>query len=250
MYKGDIFMKHITAVIGSPHFRSSNTVQLTTDFLEVVRQADSSISYEVISLGSQNIGVCKGCWACTRTGACVIQDDLPAIHAKLLASDMVILGSPVYVEHVSAQLKAFIDRSFIWFHTLRLIGKPSMSVLTTGGSGISTTEKYLDEILYLLGTIPVGHLRGIGYEPGNFPGRERCRDTYRKLAHKAAAILNGQKPLRPTFWNYWYFWGMKMKSQRGAQWLPFEHEYWQKSGWAKLSYDQAAQLAKEGTAAS
>lgn len=241
-------MKKITAIIGSPHSKSSNTCQLTHDFLEMVQEFDRSITYEVISLGNQKVGVCKGCWACTRQGVCVVQDDLHTLHAKLLDSDLIILGTPVYVEQVSAQLKMFIDRSFIWLHTLRLIGKPALTVLTTGGSGSGPTEKYLNEVLYCLGAIPVGHVRGLGYEPGNLPNREKYRRQYRKLAQKVADILNGKRALRPSLQNLWYFWGMKSKAKYGAQWLPYEHEYWQKSGWAKLSYSQALKLDREKAA--
>jgi multimeric flavodoxin WrbA len=235
-------MKTITAIIGSPHTRGSNTFCMVKDFLETVHSLDESIQYEIISLGSRPVGLCKGCWGCTKVGECVMQDGLQDIQSRLLASDLVILGSPVYVEHVSAQMKAFVDRSFIWLHTFRLLGKPALTAVTTGGSGMSPTEKYLNEVLYLLGTIPIGHLRGIAYQAGNFPTREKVKAKYISLAERTVAVLNRKKPLRPSFWNRWYFWGMKSKLRYGGDMLAFENRYWQERGWVKLSYDAAVRL--------
>jgi multimeric flavodoxin WrbA len=233
-------MKKITALIGSPHLLSSNTLSLTQGFLQIVQTIEPSIETEIISLGAQQVGFCKGCWHCTRMGSCALKDDLPLIQQKLLESDMIILGSPVYVEQVSAQMKAFIDRIFIWLHTLRLIGKPSLTVVTTAGSGIQATENYLNNVLYLLGTIPIGHLRGIAFRPSEFPKREETLNKYQSLAIKTAAILNGEKALHPTLKNQLYFWAMKSKAHFGATYLPYENEFWKKSGWNKMTYSQAA----------
>ncbi|MDD5258843.1 MAG: flavodoxin family protein [bacterium] len=235
-------MKKITAIIGSPIKERSNTGTLVKDFLEMVKSFDNTIQYEVIILGEKNVAMCKGCWSCTQKGSCVIIDDLQELQEKLLTSDLIILGSPVYVQHVSAQFKAFTDRLFIWFHTLRLIGKPALTAITTSRTGIRPTEKYLNMILFLLGTIPIGHLRGIAYRPGEFPQRDQIKRKYKKLARKTALILSGQEKVRPKVLNRYYFWGMKMKAKHGGSQLPFENEYWKKKGWFNKSFCQAAKI--------
>jgi len=241
-------MKKIVAVIGSPNEEKSNTCALVSDFLQQVQALDATVQYEIISLGRRRIEPCRGCWGCTRKGECVHQDDLQDIQARLLESDLFILGSPVYVDHVSAQMKIFIDRSFLWLHTLRLIGKPALTALTTAGSGAGPAERYLSEILYLFGAIPLGHLRGIAYQPGNFPQREACAKKHRLLAQRVAAVLNGQHVLRPRLQNYWYFWGMQTKARYGAGLLSYEHEYWQRKGWERLTFAQAMNRERSGGA--
>ncbi len=238
-------MKKITAIIGSPIKNKSNTATLTRDFLESVKKYCNELEYEIIVLGNKNISMCKGCWICTQKGSCNITDDLKELQDKLLASDLIILGSPVYVENVSAQFKAFADRMFIWFHTMRLIGKPSLTAVTTAKVGIKKVEKYLNEILYLLGTIPIGHLRGIAYRPGEFPERNKIKEKYLRLAKKTALILKGQRKIKPKILNKYYFWGMKMKAKYGASWLPFEEEYWKNKDWFDKTFSQAVRLEEQ-----
>lgn len=245
--------KKAIALIGSPHGERSNTVALAGRFLEALArkcQGAGGFAHEVISLGKKHIEPCRGCWNCTRTGVCPIGDDLREIHAKLLAADLVILGTPVYVDHVSAQLKSFADRSFTWLHTLRLIGKPSLSILTTAGSGKIAVRKYLRKLLYLFGTIPLGHLAGIAYRPGEFPGLARLDGRIERLAGKAARVLTGRRRLRPRMLNGLYFLAMKLKAKFGAEWLPYEHGYWRERNWFSKSYRQAAELERTRRGAS
>jgi multimeric flavodoxin WrbA len=223
-------MKKITAVIGSPRGSKSTTAMLTKNFMELVKEHCPDLEYEIIMLDGSSLSCCKGCMACTKAGECIIvNDDLQSILQKLKKSDMVILGSPVYVNTVSAQFKVFADRIFVWLHTLRLLGKPSLSVITTAGSGISPTKKYLDMILYLLGTIPMGCLTASEYKNKDYYTMEYCRKKYTPLAIKAAKILNGNIRLKPRFLNNFYFWCMKAKAKYGAEWLPYENTYWKNS---------------------
>ncbi len=127
-------MKKITAVIGSPNDATSNTATMTRDFLETVKHFNPDVEYEVISLGTRPIEYCRGCWACMLKGACVHRRDaLPEIMEKIRACDLLIIGSPVYEMQVSAQIKAFFDRTWMWIHCLGLLGKPAMTAVTTGG---------------------------------------------------------------------------------------------------------------------
>ncbi|MGE5483466.1 MAG: flavodoxin family protein [Ignavibacteriales bacterium] len=66
-----------------------------------------------LSLVGKRISPCLG-YACdhcrTNGGDCRIDDDFHAIYREVLASDGIIIASPVYVGTVSAQLKAFMER--------------------------------------------------------------------------------------------------------------------------------------------
>lgn len=228
-------MKKVTAVIGSPRADKSTTAMLTKNFLELVKENCPELEYEILMLDG-SLAFCRGCMGCTKAGECIIKDGLQPIQQKLKESDMIILGSPVYVHGVSAQLKAFADRVFVWLHTLRLFGKPSISVITTAGSGISSTRKFLNMLLYLLGTIPIGCLTAVEYKDRNYFTPESCRRNYASLALRTAGILNGDIKLKPRFLNHFYFWAMKSKAKYGGQWLPYESKHWESSGWSKSSY--------------
>jgi multimeric flavodoxin WrbA len=231
-------MKKIIAVIGSPIKTKSNTAALTRLFLEKVNNFDSSIQYEIIVLGNHTINTCNGCWACTQKGYCIQNDDFREIQEKILACDLLILGSPVYVHSVSAQFKAFADRLFIWYHTMKLIGKPSLSAVTTAHTGRKPTEKYIKLVLYALGTIPIGSLRGIGFKPGQLQNKEKLMQKYTKLAATCADILNGGKKLKSKLLNELYFKGMKMKALHGREYLAYEYNYWKEKCWLHKTYKQ------------
>ena len=67
---------------------------------------------EMFHAGSCNIGPCKGCLACTKTGRCATDDGMQEIYAALKGADALVLGAPVYMGQMSAQAKAFTDRLF------------------------------------------------------------------------------------------------------------------------------------------
>lgn len=232
--------KKILAVIGSPNGATSNTVAFANDFMESVKSfvgGSIAVETEVVSLGKVNIGPCKGCWACTKIGRCVVQDGLQALQEKILVCDLLLLGSPVYVHQVSAQYKAFMDRLFIWIHTFKLLGKPVVTVLTTASTGAAPTERYLRDSAVMFGGIPVGSLRAIAYRPGEFPEREACRKKYLPLAKKISVMLAGTKAPRPVLMNHLMFMGMKWKIRGFTG--SFEHGYWKDRGWFDLGYRKA-----------
>lgn len=92
------------------------------------------------------------------------------IKRKILQSDLIVLGSPVFMNNVSGQMKAFIDRMFLWMHAMRLIGKPFIVTTTTVYSGQRATQGYLVDTGIGFGMIHIGTLKAKGYyKPGHFP---------------------------------------------------------------------------------
>lgn len=68
---------------------------------------------EFVKLTNYRVEPCSSCWACRKTNACAIQDDMGQILIpSLLKADAIVLGSPVFFNNVSGQLKAFMDRTW------------------------------------------------------------------------------------------------------------------------------------------
>jgi len=68
---------------------------------------------EFIKLTDYDIKPCKSCWACLRMGTCVLNDDMTTtIMPKIVEADAIVLGSPVFFNNVTAQMKSFIDRTW------------------------------------------------------------------------------------------------------------------------------------------
>lgn len=65
---------------------------------------------EIVCLGEQNYGFCRGCRSCYRTAECVQHDDVQVLMEKMKGADIIAIASPDYWGGITGQLKAFIDR--------------------------------------------------------------------------------------------------------------------------------------------
>jgi len=65
---------------------------------------------EIIYLDKLNISPCKSCGKNPEPEFCFIKDDMEIVYSKLKNSDVVVLGSPIYFDTISAQMKLFLDR--------------------------------------------------------------------------------------------------------------------------------------------
>lgn len=96
---------NVVYVSGSPREDSN------TDYL--LKIALACTGGQLIKLSDYGIEPCRSCWACSKLGRCVVDDDMSeVIVPKLLACDALVLGTPVYFNNVTAQLKAFMDRTW------------------------------------------------------------------------------------------------------------------------------------------
>ena len=95
----------ILYISGSPRKRSN------TDYL--LNQMLNQTGGEFIKLSNYTIEPCWACWACLKKDSCIIKDDMATIiTTKILQADTLVIGSPVYFNNVTAQLKAFMDRTW------------------------------------------------------------------------------------------------------------------------------------------
>lgn len=96
------------------------------------------IETEEIALFDKTIHSCKGCFACRGKGCCVFEgDDFNACYQKLLESDGILLGSPVYSADVSGIMKLFLERAGVVAstnpHQLRHKAGASVAAVRRGG---------------------------------------------------------------------------------------------------------------------
>lgn len=97
----------VLAVTGSPR-KGGNTEVLVAAIARGVVRAGGEV--ETVRLPDYAIGPCIGCGGCTKTGQCVVKDDMQPLYSKIDGAQAVIIASPVYFYALSAQTKAFVDR--------------------------------------------------------------------------------------------------------------------------------------------
>ncbi|NLO74439.1 MAG: flavodoxin family protein [candidate division WS1 bacterium] len=98
----------IVAVAGSPR-RGGNTEQLLSAAAQGA--AEEGARVEWVRPNEMNFVACQHCGGCTKTGVCVIRDDMQAVYTLIERMAGMLLASPVYFASVTAQVKALIDRA-------------------------------------------------------------------------------------------------------------------------------------------
>jgi len=217
----------IINLIGSPHGKKGNTARL----LRVVSEGAESLgaTTETIFLTGRNVLPCKGCDACHKTGKCVQKDEFESIQQKILNANGLILGSPNYIFHVSAQMKAFMDRCCQAIHCLAFEGKYGVSVVTSGGGDEVPIAQYMNHFMMITGIRPVGAVWATmgGIESETFP------DDIRNQAFELGKNLVSswqEKVISTENENTIREFKERMRSLmlwRKEEW-PYEYQYWKK----------------------
>lgn len=101
-------MIKIAAIHGSPR-KNKNSDTLLNAVLEGMKGEEYEVRH--IYTSTEDIRPCTGCNACLKSKGCVIQDYMQEAYDILNEADIVITATPVYFHSVTAQLKAFIDRT-------------------------------------------------------------------------------------------------------------------------------------------
>ena len=101
-------MKKILAFIGSPN-QNGRTAAFVK---EVVRGAENvGASAKIYYMNNMDIKYCQGCMHCRIEGqGCILKDDMQEVYREFMEADAIILGSPIYVLQISAQMKVLFDR--------------------------------------------------------------------------------------------------------------------------------------------
>lgn len=100
-------MARITALYGSPR-RQGNTSRLLRQAVAGARDQGASVA-EIV-LRDVKMAPCMEIYGCTRSGECAIQDGFQSVRDRMLASEGIMLASPIFFYTVSAHTKIFMDR--------------------------------------------------------------------------------------------------------------------------------------------
>jgi multimeric flavodoxin WrbA len=100
----------ILAVLGSPRPQGNSTT-LARAFLAAAREKGAET--QEFLLNQMEFKGCQACMTCkTKSDTCCLDDDLTQVLAALKEADLLVLASPVYFGDLSAQTKAFFDRTY------------------------------------------------------------------------------------------------------------------------------------------
>ena len=107
----------VPAFLGSPR-KGGNSEVLLQAVLQGVAAAGGRP--EVIRLCDLDINPCISCGGCDETGECVLEDDMTPLYDTIMGAQRIILASPIFFYGITAQAKAFIDRTQALWNRHRL----------------------------------------------------------------------------------------------------------------------------------
>ncbi len=217
----------IIAISGSPRGKESNTRRLVELVLEGARSAGAET--ELADLSELHINYCTACNACHVTGECVIDDEMAPLKDKMLAADGLVLGSPLYFDGVTAQLKTVIDRLSEVVHCQMFLGKYACSVGTSGGPEKDVAVNYMNDILVRLGCWVVGGVGASMSAPGSFDAAQKdAVELGRKLVRAFEEKQTYPEQDKVHAASHERFKHLTIANK--DNW-PFEYAYWQSKGW-------------------
>ncbi len=168
-------MKKVVCILGSPR-KSGSTATIAARFLEVAEAQGAEI--RSFHLNSMSYKGCQGCMACKRgSEECVLKDDLSEALTAARESDVLVMASPIYFGDMTAQIKAFIDRSYSFLKPTYLTepnptrlapGKTCVFILTQGCPDESTFDIFSKYEMFFSWYGFDNHLiRGVGLSADN-----------------------------------------------------------------------------------
>lgn len=175
----------VIAISGSPR-KNGNSERMMNKILQGAK--DKGHDTQFFRVEDMNIHGCRGCNACFQLGHCAHTDDMQKIYSALQEADHVILGTPVYMEQMTSQLKTITDRFLAFMNmdfTPRLTKHPKLTLVVSQGQADDT---YLEYFRKTIKTYSI-----FGFEPAEIlvSGGNRMPDDVegkKEIMDKAYAI--------------------------------------------------------------
>jgi multimeric flavodoxin WrbA len=110
-HKGGIMQ--ILAINGSPR-KMGNTSTILEGILEGSRDVGADTTH--VRLDEINLKGCMGCLTCRKNpGFCKRKDEFSPYLEAMKTCDGLVVGCPIYMYHVSGQMKIFVDRIYSFY---------------------------------------------------------------------------------------------------------------------------------------
>ena len=222
----------VLAIIGSPRKGTSYRItQQVENRLKYYARSDNNgkvdLEFDYLFLKDANLELCKGCFACIPYGEdkCPLKDSRADIEKQILASDGIILISPVYSMNVTWLMKNFMDRLAYTLHRPTFVNQKLMLLVTAGEVGLKETLKSLSNTMG--GSDLVAKL-AVKTPPYKYRPKyeESIAHDVEKASKKFYSSLKSDKPLPPAFWNVLWFQAFKIPSENTKHHYPADYDFY------------------------
>jgi multimeric flavodoxin WrbA len=181
----------VVAFNGSPRKEGNTTILIKHVFSELEKQG---IETELVQLSEKEIHGCIACYKCIKNQdrRCAVKTDAANEYIeKMLGADGIILGSPVYFQDVTSEMKALIDRTgFVSRSNGRMFkNKVGASLAALRRSGAIHTLDTMNHFFLSGEIIIVGRAIGFGMEKGDVEKDDEGMGLVKSLGQRMAWLL-------------------------------------------------------------
>lgn len=185
--------KKILVLLGSPR-KKGNSTTLAKQIVQGAESAGAEV--ETVYLNGLDIKPCQGCYACKKKNSkgCVVDDDMQSLYPKIIASDALVIATPVYWFNMTAQTKIFMDRCFGLFDaefTVNPLHKKRIAIAMSYGdtdpfnSGCVNALRSFQDAFRYVGAKMDGMVYGSAEAPGEISSNtalmQQAEDLGKKL---------------------------------------------------------------------
>jgi len=176
---------------GSPRKDGNTSILIKRVFAELEKQG---IATELVQLSDKEIRGCIACYKCTQNKdrRCAVKTDAANEYIeKMLAADGIVLGSPVYFNDVTPEMKALIDRAgFVSRSNGRMFrNKVGGAVVAVRRAGAIRTLDTMDHFFLAGEMVIVGRAIGVGMDKGEVEKDEEGINMVKSLGQRMAWLL-------------------------------------------------------------
>jgi multimeric flavodoxin WrbA len=181
----------VVAFNGSPRRDGNTAILIGHVFCELEKRG---IETELVQLADKEIHGCIACEKCSekKDRRCAVQNDAAnECIEKMLGADGIILGSPVYFQDVTPEMKALIDRTgYVSRSNGRMFTKKvGASVVAVRRSGAIHALDTMDHFFLSGQIVIVGRAIGIGREKGEVEKDAEGIELVQSLGQRMAWVL-------------------------------------------------------------
>jgi multimeric flavodoxin WrbA len=176
---------------GSPRKDGNTSILIRRIFKEVEKEG---IATELVQLSEKEIRGCIACSQCIKNKdqRCAVEKDAANEYiGKMLGADGIILGSPVYFNDVTPEMKALIDRTgYVARANSRMFkDKVGAAAAAVRRSGAVHTLDTMNHFFLSMEMVIAGRVIGVGRERGEVEKDEEGMQLAKSLGQRMAWLL-------------------------------------------------------------
>lgn len=142
----------VVGFVGSPR-KGGSTETVVKSILEGA--ASGGAETRMFNVAAMDIGGCVACMYCRKNNGCSQKDDMQKVYDEIAAADVVVLGTPIYMFQMTAQMKSFVDRLYPYLNPdfTSKIKKRAVLVTLQGNPDTTTFAPYIENTKRMLGVL-------------------------------------------------------------------------------------------------